>query len=77
MRVLMFAAGVLGMALVFGLCERAPAAGPVTLQDVQLLSEQVASFDGAHGFGKNGNSGMNGRGGGGGRGRAGRGSYAR
>lgn len=77
MRVLICAAGVLGMALMFGLCERAPAAGPVTSDDVQLLSEQVASLDGPQGFGKNGNSGMNGRGGGTrGYGRA-RGSYCR
>jgi hypothetical protein len=76
MRVLLFAAGVLGIALVFGACERAPgAADPVTSQDVQLLSEQVASLDGPQGFGKNGNK--NGFGGGTrGYGRA-RGSYCR
>lgn len=61
MRVLMCAAGVLGMALLFGLCEGAPAAETVKSQDVRLLSEQV-SLEGPRGFGKNGN--MNGRGGG-------------
>ncbi len=76
MRVLLFAAGVLGIALVFGQCERAPAAAePVTSDDVQLLSEQVASLDGPQGFGKNGNGGMNGIGGGA-KG-AGRGSFSR
>jgi len=72
MKLLLCAAGVLGMALFCGLCERAPAAAEtVSSQDVQLLSEQV-SLDGPHGFGKNGNSGMNGRGGG-----RTRGSYCR
>lgn len=70
MKLFMCGAGVLGMALLFGLCERAPAAAEtVTSQDVQLLSEQV-SLDGARGFGKNGNSGMNGRSGGGRHGKA-------
>ncbi len=62
MRVLLFAAGVLGIALVFGQCEHAPAAaGPVTSQDVQLLSEQVSDLDGPYGFGKNQWAGRNGR----------------
>ena len=60
MRGLLIAAGVLGIALVFGQCERAPA-GAVTSHDVELLSEQV-SLDGPDGFGMNGNTGKNSRG---------------
>lgn len=58
MRVLLWAAAVVGIALAFGQCERAPAEDPVTPDDVQLLSEEAAT--GPHGFGRNGNSGKNG-----------------
>jgi hypothetical protein len=49
MRALLLAVGVLGLALVFHLSEPAPASTqPVTSDDVQLLSEQMASH-GVHG----------------------------
>ena len=55
MRTLLLAVGVLGLAVVFGWSEPAPAsAQPVTSDDVQLVSEQMSSHDGPQGLGKNG-----------------------
>ena len=55
MKTLLSVVGVLGLAVVFGLSEPAPASTkPVTSDDVQLLSEQMPSQDGPQGYGKNG-----------------------
>ena len=68
MRALLSVVGVLGLAVVFGMFEPAPASSqPVTLDDVQLVSEQMSSEIGPR-AGKNGNKQGIGSGRGGGRG---------
>ena len=65
MRALLSVIGVLGLAVVFGMSEPAPASTqPVTSDDVRLVSEQMSSEIGPM-AGRNGNTGKNGRGRGG------------
>ena len=62
MKAILSAVSVLGLALVFGLSEPAPASHqPVTSDDVQMVSEEMSADIGPT-AGKNGNDGKNGRG---------------
>ncbi|MEX0611427.1 MAG: hypothetical protein WD738_23180 [Pirellulales bacterium] len=55
MRVFLLVVGVFGLAAVFTLCEPAPASSElVTSGEVQLVSEQMPSYDGPQGFGRSG-----------------------
>ena len=56
MKGILIATGVLGIALVFGQCERAPASShtePVTSSDVRLVSERMTDRDASEVSGKN------------------------